>query len=56
MITSLQQAQTVQSRRMSLNKCGYAKAVRRYIRREHAQQYQTEIKKLPRLIPKKHQH
>jgi len=55
MITSIQQAKAVQSRRIAKTKTGYAKAVRRYFLRDHSANYKVQIKALPSLTPKNHQ-
>ncbi|MER2493397.1 hypothetical protein [Catenovulum sediminis] len=47
MITSLKQATAVQKRRAGSGKPGYAKAVRRYLKRKHAGEYKTVKKDLP---------
>jgi len=53
MIKTLQQAREVQIRRVSAGRFGYAKAVRRYLMREHKQQYQIIKKNLSVVFPKK---
>lgn len=55
MITSITQANAVQSRRVAETKHGYAKAVRRYFLREHSSDYKGQLKTLKSLIPKNHQ-
>ena len=55
MITSIQQANAVQSRRVAETKYGYAKAVRRYFLRDHSSDYKAKLKELMSLIPKNHQ-
>ena len=55
MITSIHQANAVQSRRVAETKYGYAKAVRSYFLREHSSNYKAKLKELTSLIPKSHQ-
>jgi len=55
MITSIQQAKAVQSKRVALTKQGVAKAVRRFLLREHSADYKVKKSELSSLVPKKHQ-
>jgi len=55
MITSIDQAKAVQSKRVSQTKHGVAKAVRRYLLRVHSSDYKVIKNELPSLVPKNHQ-
>jgi hypothetical protein len=55
MITSIDQANAVQSKRVAQTKDGVAKAVRRYLLREHSSDYKAKKNELPSLVPKNHQ-
>ena len=55
MITSIDQANAVQSNRVAQTKYGVAKAVRRYLLREHNSDYKVKKNELTSLVPKSHQ-
>lgn len=47
MITDFKQAKAIQKNRMKLQKSGYAKAVRRFLKRVYPDDYQTRKRSLP---------